>query len=78
MNTKVTLEIKNNKLTITGFTDEKPDKDNRYKNLDHRAVELVEITSILFENDPKFRETIIKSVKEFSEKYRKESAKNES
>ena len=75
MNTKVTLEIENNKLTLTGFTDEKPDKNNRYINLDHRAVELVEITSILFENDPEFRKTITKSVKEFSDKYRKELAK---
>ena len=75
MNTKVTLEIENNKLTLTGFTDEIPDKNNRYINLDDRAIELVEITSILFENDPEFRKTITKSVKEFSEKYRKELTK---
>ena len=75
MNTKVTLEIENNKLTITGFTDETPDKNNRYINLDHRAIELVEITSILFENDSEFRQKVVNSVKEFSEKFRKESAK---
>jgi len=72
MQTKITLEIENNKLTITGTTDEKPDENNRYRNLDHRAIELVEVTSILFENDPLFRKKIIESIRDFSEKYRKE------
>ena len=72
MQTKITLEIENNKLTITGTTDEKPDENNRYRNLDHCAIELVEVTSILFENDPLFRKKIIESIRDFSEKYRKE------